>query len=85
MPAKIVLLFSCTALLKYVPKVLFTQATIDYLSTNKTKNALHNETVILNYIGDDPISRSLSNYPYICKRTVKVVSPKRAIKFCRVP
>ena len=59
-----VLPFSCTAPLKYIPKVIFTQATTDCLTTNKTKNALHNETVILNYIGGDPISRSLSNYPY---------------------
>ena len=30
--------------------MLFTQATIDYLATDETKNALHNETVILNYV-----------------------------------
>ena len=56
-------LFSCTAPLQYVPKILFTQTTI--LTTNKTKNVLHNETVILNYIDGDPISHSLSNYPYV--------------------
>ena len=41
--------------------MLFTQATIDCLTTNETKNALHNETVILNYIGGDPIGHGLSN------------------------
>ena len=38
--------------------MLFTQATIDW---NETKNALHKETVILNYIGGDPIGHDLSN------------------------
>ena len=41
--------------------MLFTQATIDYLATNETKNALYNEAVILNYIGGDPFSHGLSN------------------------
>ena len=41
--------------------VLFTQATINYLTTNETKNALPIETVISNYIGGDPISHSLGN------------------------
>ena len=50
LPAKIVSPFLCTAPLLYVPKIQFTQATIDCLTTNKTKNVLHNETVILNYI-----------------------------------
>ena len=45
-PAKILSPYLCTALLQYFPKI---------------KNALHNETVILNYIGGDPISHSLSN------------------------
>ena len=58
---KIVSPFLSTAPLQYVPKILFTQATIDCLIYNKTKNALHNETVILNYIGGDPISQGLSN------------------------
>ena len=44
-----------------VPKILFTQTTIDFIPMNKTKNALHSETAILNYIGGDPISHSLSN------------------------
>ena len=48
-PAKILSPFLCTARLQYVPKMLFTQATIDCLSTNKVKNALHNETIILTY------------------------------------
>ena len=48
-PAKFLAPFLPTAPLQYVPKMLFIQATIDCLSTNKTKNALHNETVILNY------------------------------------
>ena len=64
-PAKILSPFPCTAPLQYVPKILFTQATTDRLTTNKTKNALHNETVILNYIDGEPISHSLSNYPYV--------------------
>ena len=51
-----------TASVQYVPKILLTQATQDCLATNKTKNALHKETVILNYIsGGDPIRHSLSN------------------------
>ena len=45
--------------------MLFTQNTIDCLTNNKTKNALHNEAVILNNIGDDPISHGLSNQPFI--------------------
>ena len=57
--------FLGTAPLQYVPKILFTQTTINCLTTNKTKNYLHNETVILNYNGGDPISHSLSNYPYV--------------------
>ena len=62
MPARIILLpFLPRAPLQYVPKILFTQATIDCLINNKTKNALHNEAVILNYIGGDPISHGLSN------------------------
>ena len=44
-----------------VPKILFTQTTIDFIPMNKTKNARHSETAILNYIGGDPISHSLSN------------------------
>ena len=31
------------------------------LTANKAKNALHNEKVILNYIGGDPMNLSLSN------------------------
>ena len=53
--------FLPTARLQHVSKILFTPATIDCLTTNLTKNAFHKETVILNYIGDDPISYSLSN------------------------
>ena len=60
-PAKFYRLFLSTAPLQYVPKMLLTQATIDCLTNNETRNALHNETVILNYIGGDPISHSLSN------------------------
>ena len=59
-PPKLLLLFLSTAHLQYVLKILFTQATIDSLTTTKTKNALHNETVILNYIGGDQISHSVS-------------------------
>ena len=49
-PGKIVSPFLLIAPLQYVPKILFTQAPIDRLTTNITKNALPNETVILNYI-----------------------------------
>ena len=48
-PAKILSPFLSTVPLQYVPKMLFTQATIDCLTINKTKNALHCETVILDY------------------------------------
>ena len=60
-PRQILSLFLSTVPLQYVPKIQFTQATIDCLTTNKTKNVLLNETVILNYIGAVPISSSLSN------------------------
>ena len=49
-PAKILSPFLSTAPLQCVPKILFTQATIDCLTNNKTKDALHNEAVILNTI-----------------------------------
>ena len=61
LPAKFLSPFLFTAPLQYVPKIQFTQATIDCLINNKTMNALHNEAVILNYIGGDPISHGLSN------------------------
>ena len=60
-PAKILSPFLPTAPLQYVPKMKFTQATVDCLAKNKTKNGLHKETVILIYIGGDPICYSLSN------------------------
>ena len=60
-PAKILSLCLPTVPLQYVPKIRFTQVTIDCLITKKTRNAFHNETVILNHIGADPISYSLSN------------------------
>ena len=59
LPAKILSPFLPTVPLQYVPKIRFTQAIIDCLTTNKTKNDLHKETVILNYNGGDPISYSL--------------------------
>ena len=59
-PAKILSPFLCTAPLQYVPKIIFTPATIDCLATNKTNNALHKEMVILNYIDVEPIIQSLS-------------------------
>ena len=59
--AKILLPLLCTAPLQYIPKKIFTQASIDCLTATKIKNILLNERVILNYIGGDPISRSLSN------------------------
>ena len=60
-PAKILSPILSTAPLQYVPKIRFTPTTIDRLNTDKTKNALHKETVILHYIGGDPISHGLSN------------------------
>ena len=62
-PAKILAPSLSTAPLQYVSKILFTQAIIDCLTTNQTKNALQSETVILNYalVVGDPISHSLSN------------------------
>ena len=71
--------FLSTAPLQHVPKIQFTPATIDCHTTDKTKNALHKETVILNYIGGEPISHGLSNEPF-----VKVLCTKWAIKICRV-
>ena len=65
LPAKILSSFLSTEPLQYVIKILFTQATTDCLTTNKTKDALHNEAVILNHIFGDPISKSLSNYRYV--------------------
>ena len=41
-PGKILSPFLPTAPLQYVPKILFTKATIERLTTNKTKNALNN-------------------------------------------
>ena len=64
-PTKIVSPFLSTAPLQYVPKMLLTQVTIECFINNKTKNALHNDAVILNYIGRDPISHGLSNYPFV--------------------
>ena len=60
-PAKILSPFLSTTPLQYVLKILFTQATVDGLINNKTKNALHDETVILNHIGGYPNSHDLSN------------------------
>ena len=60
-PAKMLSPFLSTAPLQYVPKIRFTQATIDCLTTNETKNVFHKKTVILNCIDVDPISNSLSN------------------------
>ena len=64
-PAKILSPFLPTAPLQFVPKIQFIQATIDGLTNNKTKNALHKEPVILNHFGGDPISHSLSNSPFV--------------------
>ena len=47
-PVRISSPFLSTAPLQYVPKILFTQATIDCIINNKSKNALHNKAVILN-------------------------------------
>ena len=62
---KILTPFLCTAPFHYGSKILFTQATIDFLTTNKTKNALHGETVILNYICGGLIGHGLSNIPFV--------------------
>ena len=70
LPAKILSPFLPTATLQYVPKIQFTQTTIDCLTNNITKNACHSEMVNLNYVGGDPISHSLINEPY-CKGTVQ--------------
>ena len=56
-----IVLFVHSTFTVYVPKTQFTQATIDYLATNETKNALHNEAVIYTYIGGASISHVLSN------------------------
>ena len=61
LPGKILSPFLSTAPLQYVPKIQFTQTTIDCLTTNKTKNGFHGETVILSYIGGDPMSHSPSD------------------------
>ena len=68
-PAKILSHFLCTAPLQYVPKIQFTQVTIDCLPNNKTKNALHNETVILNYVYWWRLSHSLYNWVRPERRT----------------
>ena len=63
-PGKILSPVLPTAPVQYIPKIRFTRAIIaiiDCLAINKTKNALHNMTVILNYIGGDPIGHGLSN------------------------
>ena len=60
-PPKFYYPFCVQHLYSTFPKYYFTPATIDCLTANKTKNALHNEAVILNYIGGDPISHGLSN------------------------
>ena len=49
LPAKILSPFLSTASLQYVPKILLTQATIECLTNNKTKIALHNEAISLSY------------------------------------
>ena len=82
-PAKIVSPFLPTAPLQYAPRIRFTRATIDWLTTNKTKNVLHKEMVILNHIGGNPISYRLSNQPFV-NVLQKVLCTKRVIKFCRV-
>ena len=61
LPAKILSPFLLTAPLHYAPKIQFTPDTSDCLTTNKTKNVLLNETVILGYIDGDPISHGLHN------------------------
>ena len=60
----IALFVHSAAPLKYVPKILFTQATIVCLTNDKAKNALHNETVILNDISGGPISHRQSKQPF---------------------
>ena len=57
LPAKILSPFLPTTPLQYIPKIRFIQATIDCPATNKTKNALHKEMVILNHIGGEQISK----------------------------
>ena len=64
-PSKLYRLFRSQQLYDSFPKILFTQTTINGLTNNKTKNALHNETVILNYIGGDPNNHNLRNSPFV--------------------
>ena len=66
LPANIVSPFLPAAPLQYVPRIRFTQATIDCLATDKTTNALHNETVILNCIGAVSYTHlTLPTTPYV--------------------
>ena len=57
-PAKILSPFLSTAPLQYVPKTQFTPAPIDCLTTNETKNALHNGTVSYTHL-------TLPTTPYV--------------------
>ena len=56
LPVKMLSPFLSTAPLQYVPKIQFTQATIDCLINSNSKNAFHNKVVILSYISGDSIS-----------------------------
>ena len=75
MPRQNVIALLCTAPSQYVHKAVhstFTQPTIDCLTTNNNRNGLHNEMVILNYIGDELINHSLriNHLSTYCKGTV---------------
>ena len=80
--AKILTPFLPTALLQYVPKISLSQATTDCLTNNITKNTLHTETVIFNYLGGYPISHSVGNLLFV-NILERYFAPKRSIKFCR--
>ena len=62
---KILSPFLSTAPLRYAPKIQFTQAIFDCLTTNKTKNVHNDKTVILNHVGGDSISHSLRKEPFV--------------------
>ena len=57
----IIVLFVYSTFTVRSQNMIYSGATIDCLTADKTKKALHNEAVILNYIGGEPINHGLSN------------------------
>ena len=78
-PPKFYRPFRAQHLYSTFPIYYLLRLTTDCLITDKTKNALHNETVILNDIGGVPISHSLGNYPCV-KVLVKVMCTQKSDK-----